>query len=464
MSDPASNTEIEDVLSSIRRLVSDEPQARPKSEAQPDDKVERLVLTPAFRVPDLEDGPVSDEHSEHASGAEDEQEPEGAQEDHAEHAEQEVPASEDIEDAAEPVLAEHQENDDAPDPVLLADPLHSDAGAEPVAEDTAQPADDEAAPEEGLAAYEATQEWSDAKLAHSPAEPTADLDETDTQEPANEPNPESTADLSDPVDMSLEARIAELETAIQQTTQDWEPDGSEDGSDDETRSLSEDLDLLAEDGAPGDEAAGDADVTAIEDVLNIVLPEAPEDSNSEAAAEAEAPDMAAEEHEDGDASEHDMHEDLGTPKPLVEEDEAPEVTAAVEPVFEVPEDHSDDTVAETVAMWAEDASDDHAHAVDLEDTGTDPAPQDESVEAQADAPDHELHDDAAPESAEIDADDENLLADDFATIDEDALRDVVSEIVREELQGVLGERITRNVRRLVRREIQRAMAVRDLEP
>lgn len=48
-------------------------------------------------------------------------------------------------------------------------------------------------------------------------------------------------------------------------------------------------------------------------------------------------------------------------------------------------------------------------------------------------------------------------------VDEDFLRDIVSEIVREELQGDLGERITRNVRKLVRREIHRALASRDFD-
>ena len=50
-----------------------------------------------------------------------------------------------------------------------------------------------------------------------------------------------------------------------------------------------------------------------------------------------------------------------------------------------------------------------------------------------------------------------------ALLDEMALRDLVAEIVREELQGGLGERITRNVRKLVRAEIQRAFAARDLD-
>lgn len=50
-----------------------------------------------------------------------------------------------------------------------------------------------------------------------------------------------------------------------------------------------------------------------------------------------------------------------------------------------------------------------------------------------------------------------------AVLDEDALRDLVAEIVREELMGSLGERITRNVRKLVRREIHRALNSQDFE-
>lgn len=47
-------------------------------------------------------------------------------------------------------------------------------------------------------------------------------------------------------------------------------------------------------------------------------------------------------------------------------------------------------------------------------------------------------------------------------VDEKILRDLVAEIVRSELQGALGERITQNLRKLVRREIHRALAARDL--
>jgi len=54
-----------------------------------------------------------------------------------------------------------------------------------------------------------------------------------------------------------------------------------------------------------------------------------------------------------------------------------------------------------------------------------------------------------------------LTSDDI--LDESALRDLVADIVRQELQGVLGERITRNVRKLVRREIHRALASQELQ-
>ncbi|MDF1670347.1 MAG: hypothetical protein P1U83_12090 [Roseovarius sp.] len=59
--------------------------------------------------------------------------------------------------------------------------------------------------------------------------------------------------------------------------------------------------------------------------------------------------------------------------------------------------------------------------------------------------------------------DDEALGDDDTILDEEALRDLVTEIVRQELQGSLGERITRNVRKLVRREIHRALTTQELE-
>ena len=70
-----------------------------------------------------------------------------------------------------------------------------------------------------------------------------------------------------------------------------------------------------------------------------------------------------------------------------------------------------------------------------------------------------VEDDRAASDSDPDADD---LAD-AQFIDEDALREIVSALVRAELQGDLGDRITRNVRKLVRREIHHALATRDIE-
>lgn len=63
------------------------------------------------------------------------------------------------------------------------------------------------------------------------------------------------------------------------------------------------------------------------------------------------------------------------------------------------------------------------------------------------------------ESPEEDA----ALAAALAGLDEAALRRLVADLIRKELQGALGERITRNVRKLVRREINRALVSRDFE-
>ncbi|WP_306152817.1 hypothetical protein [Roseovarius sp. MMSF_3281] len=116
--------------------------------------------------------------------------------------------------------------------------------------------------------------------------------------------------------------------------------------------------------------------------------------------------------------------------------------------------------------------DDHSEAVNAADATAlrFEAAQDEGFEPEKE----ELSDDFTPSANERDgqlgqgAPDEALEEGDpwelqADVLDEDALRDMVSEIVRQELQGALGERITRNVRKLVRREIHRALASQDFE-
>lgn len=127
--------------------------------------------------------------------------------------------------------------------------------------------------------------------------------------------------------------------------------------------------------------------------------------------------------------------------PEAEEELAPEALeddALVAPEMDAPEmDAPEMDAAQIADEPLAEAADDVAEAEDR------PA---------EDFPEDDLQDDlTADEQVE-----ENVL-------DEAALRQLVAEIVREELQGALGERITRNVRKLVRLEIQRALAAHGLD-
>jgi hypothetical protein len=51
----------------------------------------------------------------------------------------------------------------------------------------------------------------------------------------------------------------------------------------------------------------------------------------------------------------------------------------------------------------------------------------------------------------------------LTVLDEAALQLIIRQLIREELKGVLGERITQSVRKLVRAEINRALAAHALD-
>ena len=55
------------------------------------------------------------------------------------------------------------------------------------------------------------------------------------------------------------------------------------------------------------------------------------------------------------------------------------------------------------------------------------------------------------------------LQEDDNIFSEQVLRELVRDLIREQLQGDLGERITRNIRKLVKAEIARAISVRALD-
>ncbi|MFC6584552.1 hypothetical protein [Sulfitobacter aestuariivivens] len=119
----------------------------------------------------------------------------------------------------------------------------------------------------------------------------------------------------------------------------------------------------------------------------------------------------------------------------------------------------DETADATVAQSAEE------QRVALEDDMPAEATIAQRIEEQPLVVDDDMpaHQDEAVAPRSADPDDHIDLSPEDQLIDEDGLRDLISDIVREELQGALGERITRNVRKLVRREIHRALTARDLD-
>lgn len=133
-------------------------------------------------------------------------------------------------------------------------------------------------------------------------------------------------------------------------------------------------------------------------------------------------------------------------------------------------DDSDDAEAETDVDHVEHHEPDAEQGAEFSS-----ARSSSEVEAQAEAEaeqhhEHDDHDTSEDDTATVfdgdgDSDEDTLDLGNLeeAVIDEEMLRDLVAEIVRQELTGVLGERITRNVRKLVRREIHRAMLTREFD-
>jgi len=141
-----------------------------------------------------------------------------------------------------------------------------------------------------------------------------------------------------------------------------------------------------------------------------------------------------------------------------------ELVTAVDgdPVEELPEDAGHDEPG--LAHVAE-VSDPALGEIFSDQTPTDPVPDSvvqfpqfaearASLMARADG----LSEGLEPLSGLTDADGNPVTV-----IDEAALHEIVRSLIREELQGILGEKITQNVRKLVRAEINRALTARSLD-
>lgn len=366
MSDPVTNVEIEDVLSSIRRLVSED--SRSAKPATRPARTDKLVLTPSLRVQDAaaDTAPVK---SETAPMLLTNPAPSG-------------PESEADSDPLplDQLLAEHAALEDTEEGADTQAPQVDDFEADlmAVADTVAEPAD---APDfASLVVQDAT---------------VRDIEDSDDK------------DQKAGYALGILTRLVEEELNRSKAAEDAIPEETADAEE------AEDSDFV--------EAIVDA---VVEEVFEAEPTAAqPEDENDLSTHELAPPDqtlehkIAALEALVGRRAEH-IEAEAEVEEAEIEYDEPP--TFVHRP-------------AQTLS-WTHHTDEDSDDAADHYPLGDD-LTQDVSHSSEAGA----------------------------LALDEDAMRDMVTRIIRQELQGVLGERITRNVRKLVRREIHRVLMSQEFD-
>ena len=277
---------------------------------------------------------------------------------------------------------------------------------------------------------------------------------------------------------TLEDRIAELEAAVSESADDWEPDGSEDQDQhrpdrivykpreeeqrsDRRRSLRLSEIALIETGPANDDDTEINDPAAVtatfrhgsddpeplalqEDMRAEEIPAPADDSVSDTVEE--TPEVLQAEVLEAD----DGHDDPVTRDDVVDMDPDASTEPDLDDIDPAPveEESSGDSTSETDAGIATDEAFEEALAEAV--AASLPEAAIDEIERQV-------------EEASTEPDNEPNVDPAAAEIDKSTLQPLVAALIREELQGELGERITRNVRKLVRQEIQRALAVRELE-
>lgn len=440
MSDPVTNVEIEDVLSSIRRLVSEEGREKPrKTRPVRENGENRLVLTPALRVADR----IGDAEAESQDVAEAPFElgPEFSEPARSDEIEFRHTVLEPLDDtpgelAGDEDEAEEDGADENAAPLILQDATLP----EPALDDTPPPqseiadppwSDPEATLHEAAALAEDVSEDAGALAADidEPAQP--DLSEIVSVEGDAEPESPPKGERMRRAAM-LSAKIQALEAAIAETPDQWEPDGV---SDDDYAGT--EVETLAWQSDSNDAQAEEPLLDALDDVKDTpILPEDDADftDDSDAAEDSESEEPLAQ-------AEWPEAEEL---EAVDVEAEMPETEAGID---EAPQD---DTLELHSRMRIVEEPEDNV-------------PEAEPIEAELVLDPEDI---GARDTPEIPASDLGMPDDltfEEAVIDENTLREMVSDIVRQELQGALGERITRNVRKLVRREIHRALTTQDLD-
>ena len=490
MSDSVTNVQIEDVLSSIRKLVSEEVRAQSRdvrtanvpglraggASASAED---RLLLTPALRV-----APANDETARADADTSHEPDPDEAPFTHAETLTQDA----DLLSLMDRVRAAGagQPNFESKRPVGIA------AVKRPEEEKPEKPTSEEAI-RSALFSLGTDTAYFD-KFATDDSETTAE-DSADLEEDAalsaaldlENDTPDTTAldkqsddtpNVGETVPKflhrrgisSLGQRIADVESVVSTSGGDWEPEADEEAEAAPGPQLStvpwDDADVTASLEASEAAEASDDDWAVAADPKARDFQETPARmASAEAAADEyflQADNLSDAPDADGDAFADDeisvaVHDAAESLEALQDDDDAQDWEDSID-LHDVP--HIDpvadlEEVKPAAAPVEDQFAEDVAEDANDQDVVAAAAPQRETIVQRSTS--YESYD-------RYDQDDRATLADEEETlIDEDVLRDLVAEIVRQELQGALGERITRNVRKLVRREIHRALAAHNLD-
>ena len=462
MSDPAKTpAEIEDVLASIRRLVSDHdtmsaaatataedrpPEAEmpaPPEVALDDEQIdtdaaERLVLTPSQRISEADDpwSPVAE--------AEQDATPEEAGETDL----LDTVARATAEGEASDIPAEIADDSEwKPDDRLMD---YAAASSVDTASDDVSPP--EAPREADDTAGDALVEASEDEVAN--AEDVADLALLDGMAPTISNFESETGDdnwPSESAETALVTLVARRDPirAVPATPSDPEPQAAPDVAE---QASSEESQTSDDHSAPVEMEV--ADVDAPGDAIGMAAPApAPEDEIETPQPEATQSDIPedgphAEDGSDSDTPETDeakTDDDPATDAPDLEAEavdqgaEHDPIQKAVAGAATVPDTNADESVPVTPVFSRQ-----RQRA----------APASEHGPAMASA---------ASQKPTANTTTATIFDADGGVLDEETLRDIIVDVVREELQGVLGQRITRNVRKMVRREIRLALAAEDLE-
>ncbi|WP_274961554.1 hypothetical protein [Thioclava electrotropha] len=432
MADTRPRPEIEDVLASIRRLVSqDSPRV---AESYPTSRGEGstpdpLVLTPAHLVSDTQAGSKGDIH--------------------------------DLEWSAPGVSAE-EEAKEAQDGVAdLSEAATGSAEPAPLSEARRKPQNFEP-------------EFDDAEAEPWPSE--AELPQGSFDDELKR----------------LEGSLAQLEAEVARDGADYESETGDAFEPAGTAPLTE----LPESFTPVWDQGSDPEQTftsaAWEDVAGFVAPQAPEadaaeddtDIASETLESAEDDPLAALDFDDAAPAEvepEDISIDdeafateavIGFDVPLgaeAEPESLQDATAAQDWEDLTPEMDGGDSTSE-FAQASEHAADTPPRRLHLSDAGArapEPEPRTSSyAELRASLEEDFEADEIAALEAELasTSDQPDAALHPLAqSMTETQLRHLVSSLLREELQGALGAKITRNLRKMVRREVQRALMSRDLD-